>query len=671
MRIDELINDMKEKLLTDFEDDVEEEYSSAVKSYILIAEQVANCECDCSIWLNHHNIVMLLNKQHNFIKRILKKLDGMYLKVKKEVVQKEILEKVNEVLINKFQYLRNVKYEDLDLLISISEIYNNISLNNYENTFIEKVCLLFNKKSFLDFSNGFFKIKSVNSKIFGVSNLIKDNCAINVQYQSQPKLINSSELKINNNSNLTQAYRSKNADSKLGQSSSSKSKNSFTIKNAIKINGNFPNNNPVNSNSKAVSQATSKSPSNKVKIPKPTNSNKKLSSGISNSVSNLLINQATQNYKKDEKLNTSKSKQNSLKATKSVIMNSSLKGTKSMTNLTADSNFNKFKKSSQSSGKTKFEDLKCEKTLQRNQHLRKSYKNLTNTNKDTQSIKEALIKNNKPFLTDNNWTKDLNSENSKFLHDRNNNKSSFIDSDKFSKPLLNEKNNSPFKNYEEATYFKKQLYKNRPSYMRNSKSEMKCRLNNKSIILNSTTIDIKKKEDELDDEIDNIINATKNDISLFQDNNNLNIEVDTSLFESIKHKNSVEFVGRVRKTKSKGKYDKFMKELESSPYFNQPNSSIIKEEYRKTNEAHRSTDKLNKICVIPTMDLKYPLAININVSNVDKNEKSGEKLNKEYNNSVTNKSSNTVGNKVISKNEEIHAQKSKESGQVYKKKKFG
>ena len=129
------LKDILDRVKFNFED-IEEEYNEAVKSFVLIAPNLSNSECQCSAseWMYNNNILLLLNKQHILIQNFISKIEDFDNFIKDFIFKKEILEKVNDMYLEKFQYLKNVKNQDLRTLVEISEV----SLPNTEFENIDK-----------------------------------------------------------------------------------------------------------------------------------------------------------------------------------------------------------------------------------------------------------------------------------------------------------------------------------------------------------------------------------------------------------------------------------------------------------------------------------------------------------------------------------------------------
>lgn len=200
MKIDEIFETLLLKFKSNYED-IEEEYSNAVKSFIQIANVISNCECDCSHWISHYNVLILLNKQNNLIKKMISKLDQNQLLYKREAFKNEIVVKVNEMLINKFQILRNVRSEDFETIIKISEFNSNINRVRDDGDSNNILNSINYSNSKIDFSNISNNIKEDKVKE-DFSNEVKDNIENRLVYHKISKTHNSS-ININSNSNNT------------------------------------------------------------------------------------------------------------------------------------------------------------------------------------------------------------------------------------------------------------------------------------------------------------------------------------------------------------------------------------------------------------------------------------------------------------------------------------
>lgn len=98
-------------------EDIQDEYSDAIKNFVDVAAEGVSCYCKSSQWISQNSVVLLLNKQHLLIQRILSRMEPEMGRIKKEVIHKQILEK----MIHKI----SSELEELQLTISkITELLN-------------------------------------------------------------------------------------------------------------------------------------------------------------------------------------------------------------------------------------------------------------------------------------------------------------------------------------------------------------------------------------------------------------------------------------------------------------------------------------------------------------------------------------------------------------------
>lgn len=108
-------------------EDIQDEYSDAIKNFVEVATDSYSCNCKSSQWVSQNNIILLLNKQHLLIQRIITKFDVEFNKIKREIIHKQILEKVNEKLSLRLEtYQSIIDKISLNLSPFISESSNKI-----------------------------------------------------------------------------------------------------------------------------------------------------------------------------------------------------------------------------------------------------------------------------------------------------------------------------------------------------------------------------------------------------------------------------------------------------------------------------------------------------------------------------------------------------------------
>lgn len=189
-------------------EDIQEDYSTAIKNFIEVASEDTLCNCKASNWIHNNNIVILLNKQHLLIERIINKLEVEFGRIQREILHKEIVSKVLTKLQDSV-YSDNIKCNDP------IHYENSRRLDILQRDHFEKILNFNINKSESDKNQKYISSSSHfhNYKKFSNSNFI------------------SSSIKVNNTSNNNSFIEKKTVKSRNNLQKTSKGQTIITKKN--------------------------------------------------------------------------------------------------------------------------------------------------------------------------------------------------------------------------------------------------------------------------------------------------------------------------------------------------------------------------------------------------------------------------------------------------------
>lgn len=174
-------------------EDIQDEYSEAIRNFVEVATESFSCNCKSSSWISQNNIVLLLNKQHLLIQRVLGKIESEFGKIKKEIIHKQILEKINDKLLLKLDRYKSsiatlneklISHNGCDVTMNSANLY--LPIDDLDGTLLELTIQ---------------RVEALKARLFAnKSNFGVESTAL--EDEKTKKLINANPLK-NSNTNLS------------------------------------------------------------------------------------------------------------------------------------------------------------------------------------------------------------------------------------------------------------------------------------------------------------------------------------------------------------------------------------------------------------------------------------------------------------------------------------
>lgn len=246
LSIDQTLKRFYNSILFNIED-IQEDYSSSIRGFIEVASDENPCNCKAANWVHNNNIVILLNKQHLLIQRIISKLETEFNRIKREVMHKEILSEVVKKLQDKLYNTKLCNDPEHSKRISINPIISS-NFNCYRR-FSSSKKLTSTTKTILNSNNNSFTEKKSLSRNIPRQKTPKMQVTTTI-----PELKKTSLLTINTESEKYKPKWNFNLNGKSPRSKNIKGSNntltSVTLKNKNKQT--TPTKNIINSNSSMI-----------------------------------------------------------------------------------------------------------------------------------------------------------------------------------------------------------------------------------------------------------------------------------------------------------------------------------------------------------------------------------------------------------------------------------